>query len=147
MICLYVTISAKNDVQFDFWLPLEKVWKVEYGRQILNFVVDTIPQAFKHLYRNLLYIWVPMWVSYKKQELLPFISTWVHIQFYGEIRVAHCVSFFLALSHYLSLRSDFGVVMSVTISATTKKTFISSLSPVVCRSDHVLFTLFVFACA
>jgi len=44
-----------------------------------------------------------------------------------------------------SLRSEFPVVMSVTISA--KKTmFGSSLPIVVCRRVHVLFTLFVFVC-
>ena len=46
------------------------------------------------------------------------------------------------LSYYASLRSEFRVVMSVTISTM----FRSSLHPAVCRRAHVLFTLFVFLC-
>jgi hypothetical protein len=45
-----------------------------------------------------------------------------------------------------SLRSEFPVVMSVTISAKKKTMFGSSLPLVVCRRVHVLFTLFVFVC-
>ena len=69
------------------------------------------------------------------------------------------------LSYYVSLRSEFHVVMSVTNSAYKLCTvrlyfrlfveglmscllclclFGSSLLPVVCRRGHVLFTLFVF---
>ena len=49
------------------------------------------------------------------------------------------------LSYYVSLRSEFRVVMSVTISI--KKTMFGlSFPPVVCWSVHVLFTLFVFVC-
>jgi len=41
---------------------------------------------------------------------------------------------FFVLSYYVSLRSEFRI----------KTMFCSSLPPVVCRRDHVLFTLFVF---
>ena len=47
------------------------------------------------------------------------------------------------LSHYVSLRSKFSVVVSVKIS-TQETMFSSSLPPVVCSRAHVLFTLFVF---
>ena len=57
----------------------------------------------------------------------------------GGVRVAHLFYIFV-LSYYVSLRSEFRVVMYVTI-------FGSSLSPVVCRRAHVLFMLFVFGCA
>ena len=57
----------------------------------------------------------------------------------GGVRVAHLFYIFV-LSYYASLRSEFRVVMSVTI-------FGSSLSPVVCRRAQVLFMLFVFGCA
>ena len=47
---------------------------------------------------------------------LPFARTWVHPWFLGGVRVAHLFSFFV-LSYYVSLRSEFRVVMPVTISA------------------------------
>ena len=47
-----------------------------------------------------------------------------------------CILFsFFVLSYYVSLRSEFHVVM-----------FGSSLPPVFCRRTYVLFTLFVFVC-
>ena len=49
------------------------------------------------------------------------------------------------LCNDVSVRSEFRVVMSVTISA-LKTMFGSSLPPVVCRRAHVLFTLIVFVC-
>ena len=57
----------------------------------------------------------------------------------GGVRVAHLFYIFV-LSYYVSLRSEFRVVMYVTI-------FGLSLSPVVCRRAHVLFMLFVFGWA
>ena len=53
---------------------------------------------------------------------------------------------FFALSYYVSLRSEFRVVMSVTMSA-QQRCLIHPKPPVVCRSGHALFTLLVFACA
>jgi hypothetical protein len=68
------------------------------------------------------------------------------------------------LYYYVSLRSEFRVVMSVTMSVSKRCSvrlylhvfvgglmsyllmFGSSLPPRVCRRAHVLFTLFVFAC-
>ena len=52
--------------------------------------------------------------SYKKQELLTprLIST----RFFGGVRVAHLFIFFV-WSYYVSLRSEFRVVVSVAISA------------------------------
>jgi hypothetical protein len=79
-----------------------------------------------------IYIWIAMRVSYKKQELTilrgQMSSPWGH--------------FFM--SYYVSIRSEFRVMQSVMISAYTTM-FCSSLPPVVCMRDHVLFTLFVFA--
>ena len=55
--------------------------------------------------------------------------------------------YFAVLSDDVSkLRSEFRVLMVITISA-LKTMFCPSLSPVVCTTVHVLFTLFVFACA
>ena len=60
-------------------------------------------------------------------------------------RVVYVVPFIPSFTINVYLRSEFCVVMSVTIS--TKKTmFGSSLLPVVCKRVNVLFTLFVFAC-
>ena len=57
-----------------------------------------------------------------------------------------CSSFhFLLLSYYLYLRSEFRGVMSVTISA-LKMMFGSSLPPVVCRRNHVLFIYVICVC-
>ena len=54
-----------------------------------------------------------------------------------------CLSvLFFVLSYYVELRSEFSVVMYVTISH--KAIFGSSLPPFVCRTAHVLFVLFVF---
>ena len=55
--------------------------------------------------------------------------------FFGRVRVAHFFAF--VLSFNVSLRYDFRI----------KTMFGSSLPPVVYRRVHVLFTLFVFACA
>ena len=61
-------------------------------------------------------------------------------------QVSNITSFqFFALSYYMYLRSEFRVMMSVTISA-RKTVFGSSLPPVVCKITNVLFTLFVFIC-
>jgi len=54
--------------------------------------------------------------TFNKHLILPFTSTWVHPRFVGGFRVPHLFSFFV-LSYYGSLRSEFHVVMSVTISA------------------------------
>ena len=63
--------------------------------------------------------------------------------FFGGIRVAHLFIFFFVLSYYVSLRSEFRVVMFATMFG-IKTMFCSSLPPVVCRRAHVLFMLFVF---
>ena len=63
----------------------------------------------------------------------------------GWIRVAHLFLCFV-LSYYVSLRSEFRVVMFVTISALKRSIFSSYSPPVVCRRAHVVFTLFVFVC-
>ena len=55
--------------------------------------------------------------------------------FCGSVLLIFFYSFFV-LSFYVYLRSEFRVVMTVTM-------FGSSLPPVVCRSDQVLCTLFV----
>jgi hypothetical protein len=49
--------------------------------------------------------------------------------------VAHLFSF-IVLSYYVSLRSEFRVVMAILC---IKTMFGSSLPPVVCRRAHVLF--------
>ena len=49
------------------------------------------------------------------------------------------------LSYYVSLRSEFRVVMSV-YDFRIKTMFDSSLPPAVCRRANVLFTLFMFVC-
>ena len=67
-------------------------------------------------------------------------------RFFVRVHVAHLFSYFV-LSHYVSLRFEFRVAMSVVISARIKTMFVSSLLPVVCRRGHFLFMLFVFVCA
>ena len=67
-----------------------------------------------------------------------------HLRCFGGVRVAHVFSCFV-LSYYMSLRSEFRVVMSSDIHI--EAMFGSSLTPVVCGRTHVLFTLFVFDCA
>jgi hypothetical protein len=59
-----------------------------------------------------------------------------------------CLSIVISnvLSYHMSLRSEFHIVMSVTMFR-MKTMFSSSLPPVVCSRDHVLFTLFVIVCA
>jgi hypothetical protein len=76
-----------------------------------------------------------MRVSNKKQELPPSRT--------DEFTLVHIFSLFM-MSYYVSMHSEFRVVMSVMISP-YKTMFGSSLSPVVCWRAHVLFTLFVFA--
>ena len=72
-----------------------------------------------------------MRVSYKKQELPPSRT--------DEFTLVHIFNIFV-MSYYVSIRSEFHVVMSIMVSAYT-----TSLPPVVCWRAHVLFTLFVFA--
>jgi hypothetical protein len=84
-------------------------------------------------YRTWLYIWVTRRVSYKKQELRTLCE---HLSSHPVFWCCSSFQFFV-LSNYLSLRSQFRDVMSVTISA-LKTMFGSSLPPVVCRT-HVLF--------
>ena len=86
-------------------------------------------------------VWVTQWVSHKKRELLTLHEHLSSSRFFGEVRFAHLFCFLL-LSYYVSLHSEFRVVMSVTISV-KKMMFCSSLPPVVCRRAHVFFTLFV----
>ena len=88
--------------------------------------------------------------------------------FFGRVRVAHVFLFFV-FSYYVSLSSEFRVVMSITISARCLNRFYLqlfvgrlvfylrylclftysgvqhiSVSSGVCRRIHVLFTLYVF---
>jgi hypothetical protein len=69
-----------------------------------------------------------MRVSYKKQELFTIREHLSSPTFNGEVRPVHCVRFFLALSNYVSLRSDFRVVMFITISAKTDVRFVFTSS-------------------
>ena len=66
---------------------------------------------------------------------------------FGGVRVAQFLKFFcfcFVLSYYVSLHSEFPVVMSAAaISAYNR---CSARLPFVCRRAHVLFTLFVFVC-
>jgi hypothetical protein len=71
-------------------------------------------------------------VSYKKQESLTRREHQVSSRFFGGVPVAHLFMFYLVGPYYVSLRSEFRVVMSVAM-------FGSPLPPVVCESDHVLF--------
>ena len=72
----------------------------------------------------------------RSRNCLTFASTWVHLRFYGGVRVVHLVSFLCYPIMYL--RSGFHVVISC-----IKTMFGSSLPPVVCGRIHVLFGLFV----
>ena len=95
-------------------------------------------------YRTWLYIWATRRVSYKKQELLTFASTWVHPRFL----VGSVLLIFLAFCVVLLCVSTFWVpCCHVRYDFRIKTMFGSSLRPVVCRKAHVLFTLFVFVYA
>ena len=65
---------------------------------------------------------------------------------FGGVRVAHLFSFLCCLINYLSLCSEFRVVMSASrrYDFRIKTMFGSSLPPVVCRRVHVLSALFVY---
>ena len=78
-------------------------------------------------------------MSYTKQDLLTLREhlSFSSLVFSWGVCVAHIFSF--CFVHYVSLRSYFRVVMSVTI----KTMFGSSLPSVVRSRDNVLFTLFV----
>jgi hypothetical protein len=52
----------------------------------------------------------------RSRNCLPFASIWVHPRCFGGVHSAHHFSCSV-LSYYVSLRSSFRVVMSVTISA------------------------------
>ena len=67
-------------------------------------------------YRTWLYIWVTLRVSDKKHELLILRENMSSPVVFRWGRVAPVFSFFV-LSYYVSLRSEFRVVMPVTISA------------------------------
>ena len=69
--------------------------------------------CFHVFYRTWLCIWVTWRVSYKKQELLTLRE---HLRVFYGVRVAHLFCFFV-LYYYLSLRSEFRVVLPVTIFA------------------------------
>ena len=76
----------------------------------------------------------------KLDHLLLNIRT---LEFFGWVRVAHLFSFLCC--PIMCLRSEFRVVMSVTISA--EKTIFRSYLPLVfCWRACVLYTLFVFVC-
>jgi len=76
--------------------------------------------------------------NYSQQELLAIREHLIHLRFLVE-SVTHFFQFFV-LSYYMSLRSEFRVVMSVTIPA-----FGSSWPPIVCGRVNVMIALFVFA--
>ena len=91
-------------------------------------------------------------ITFKSKPLV-FVNTAVdnamfylrfHLRFYGGIRVTHLFGFICHVLLFVftsrvpcsDLHYDFHI----------KTMFGSSLLPVVCRSAHVLFTLFVFVC-
>ena len=151
----------KNDtVDITTWLTVPKYqylkWQWIFYTSYLYFSFLYHCQDF---YQTWLYISVTQWVSYKKQELLTLRENLSSLPVFVEVRVAahlffHC---FFLLSFYVFLRSDFRVVMSVTISAYKLcsvrlylQLFVGglmSLPPVVCRRAHVLFPLFVIVCS
>ena len=81
-------------------------------------------------------------MSYKKQELLTLRKHPSSPRYYDGVHVDHRFSFLLCAMTCLYV--EFRVETYVTISHKTM--FSSSLSLVVGRRVHVLFTLFVFVC-
>ena len=79
----------------------------------------------------------------RSRYCLHFTTTLVNHRIFGGVYVAHLISFFCCpiMSLYVQnseccdVRYDFNI----------KSMFGSSLPPVACRRNHVLFTLFVFA--
>jgi hypothetical protein len=94
------------------WLTVKKYLYLKLQR--LFYFLRITDKTF---YWTWLYIWIPRRVSYKKQELLTFRE---HLSsppgFFGGVRVADLFSLFV-LSYYVSLCSEFRVVMSVAFSA------------------------------
>ena len=87
---------------------------------------------------------ISFWRIIRNRNCLPFASTWLHPGFFGGFRVAHL----LVSSVVLVCVFTFQVLCcDVRYNFCIKTMFGSSLSPVVCRMAHVLFTLFVFDCA
>ena len=98
----------------------------------------------QHPYRELVFIWAIWWVSYKKQELLTFVSTWVDPGFLvGTVMLIFLLYCPIMCLYVLS--SMLGYRCSLRFQQ--KPMFGLSLLPFVCRKDRVLFTLFAFVCA
>jgi hypothetical protein len=98
---------------------------------------------YQDFYRAWLYIWVTRRVSYKKQELLS-LREHMSPPSVG-VRVAHLSNLCVCCSIMCLYVLIFVLWCPLRFPHTMM--FVSSLSPVVCRRTHVLFTLFVFVCA
>jgi hypothetical protein len=83
------------------------------------------------------------WQYRRSMNCLPFARTWVHPQFFGDVRVAHLFSFLCCPIMCLYVLSS---VLKRPLRFLHKTIFGSSLPPVVCRRVHTLFALVVFVC-
>ena len=106
-----------STIVITIWLTVTKYPYLKW-QWILCFLRRCLyPLSLPRFYHSWLYIWVTRWVSYKKKELLTFREhTWVHPRFCFFSVLLIFFFFFFSFSS-LSFRSEFHVVMSVTISA------------------------------
>ena len=83
-------------------------------------------------------------VSYKRKNCLPFVSTLVHPRNVGGVRVAHLFSCLCCSMICLYILNS---VLWCPLRCPHKTMLFGfSFLPLVCRSVHVLLTLFVFVC-
>jgi len=90
----------------------------------------------------LLYILATWRVSHKRQNVLPFASTWVHPRFIGGARVVSRLSLRCLIMCLYVLSS----MLWYPLRFPHKTMFGWCLPPVLCMSVHVLFTIFVLVC-
>ena len=89
--------------------------------------------------QSCLFIWITRGCFITSRNWLPFASTWVRHRFLGRVFLLSLCCRIMCLMFCIpccDVGNDFRI----------KTMFGSSLRPVVCRRDHVLFTLFVFVC-
>jgi hypothetical protein len=96
------------------------------------------------LYRIWLYKWATLCVSYKKQELFILREHLISLRILCVGSVLLIVLVFCAV--LLCVYTFWVTCCDARYHFSLKTMFSSSLPPVVCRREHVLFALFVFVC-
>ena len=105
IMCLYVLVPC-CDARYEFRIKQCSVrlyphmfvgWLMPYLCYLCS-----LHSAFQHI----LIIWVTWRVSYKRQELLSFASTWVHKRLFGGVRFTNLFSFLYCSFMYLYVVSS-----------------------------------------